>query len=365
MLPRPARLVLDSVLLLATVSIGVPIAIAVTVLGTLVFLPLPATIPAPKQLISAQPTQVYDRDGNLIATFQQSIPRIPVTEADIPNVLKEAVVSVEDHDFYKHGGIDIRGSVRALVADLRNEKTIEGGSTITQQYVKLTYTNGKRDLSRKINEAILASKLSRASSKDEILFQYLNTIYFGDGGYGAGAAAENYFRIPVSQLDLSQAAMLAGIIAAPTTWAPRENPTMAENRRELVLDKMLQQGYITQAEHDQAYGEPVTNLVPGASPQPDETTVYPAQVVQPQYPAFVDYVERYLLQQYGPAEVFGGGLRVQTTLDPTIENEAVASVQNAVNGTPSNLEMGLAAVEPQTGFVDAIVSGRDFGSSGP
>ncbi len=364
MLPRPARLLLDSVLLLVTVSIGVPVAVVVTILGSLIFLPLPATIPAPKPIVAIAPSQVFDRNGNLIATFQQFDQRIPVTEKDIPTVLKEAVVSVEDRNFYKHGGVDIRGSFRALFADI-NGKSLQGGSTITQQYVKLTYTNGQRNLTRKIKEAILASKLDRASSKDEILFQYLNTIYFGDGGYGVGAASENYFRIPVSQVSLSQAAMLAGLIAAPGIWAPRENPGMAEERRQLVLDKMLEQGYITQAAHDEASGEVVTNQVAGQDPQPGTTNVFPPKQEKPQYPAFVDYLQRYLLQKFGHDLVYQGGLRVQTTLDPAVQAEADASIQASLKGTKEPLEMALATVEPQTGFVDALVGGRDFGGAGP
>ena len=369
-LPRPVRLILDSLLLLFTVSVGVPIVVIVTILGSLIFLPLPATIPTPKPLAVIAPTQVYDRNGNLIATFRQFNERIPVTEADIPAVLKEAVISVEDKDFYKHGAVDIRGSLRALLADLENQKTLEGGSTITQQYVKNVYTNGQRTLERKITEAILASKLARSATKDEILFQYLNLIYFGDGSYGIGAAAENYFRIPVNKLDVAQSAMLAGLIAAPTLWAPRENPNAAEQRRELVLDDMLAQGYITQLQHNEAMAAPVTNLTNGQVPDPSITAVYPEATDTSLYPAFDDYVKRYLLQQYGPQEVYQGGLRVQTTLDPTIQNDADAAVQNEftslgkLGNNDPNLEMALAAVQPQTGFVEAIVGGRDFGGGG-
>ncbi|MGH9126006.1 MAG: transglycosylase domain-containing protein [Acidimicrobiales bacterium] len=368
LLPRPVRMVLDSVVLLFTVSVLVPIVVIATILGSLIFLPLPGTIPAPKPLAIDQPTQVYDKNGNLIATFSQFSERIPVTEKDIPTVLKEAVVSVEDKNFYKGGAVDIRGSIRALLADLENQKTLEGGSTITQQYVKETYTNGARTISRKIKEAILASKLARSATKDEIMFQYLNTIYFGDGGYGIGAASENYFRVPVNNLNLSEAATLAGLIAGPSAWAPRENPAAAEARRELVLDDMLQQGYITQQQHDAAVGAPINDISNGETPIPNTTTVYPEQQVTPQYPAFVDYVKRYLLQQYGAQVVYTGGLRVQTTLDPTIQSDAEAAVQAEfakLNDPNPNLEMGLAAVQPQTGFVQAIVGGRDFGGKGP
>ena len=364
MLPRPAKMVLNSTLLLATAAVGVPIAVIGTVLASLIFLPLPAAIPPAKIVATIAPTQVYDRNGGLIATFRQFDTRLPVTEKDIPTVLKEAVISIEDRNFYNHGGVDLRGSLRAFLADLRNNKTVQGGSTITQQYVKLTYTSGERTLSRKVREAILASQLDRQSSKDEILFQYLNMIYFGDGNYGVGAAAENYFRVPVSKLTLAQSAMLAGIIAAPSSWAPRENPNTAEDRRQLVLDKMLEQGYITQSAHDEASAAKVFNVSNGQTAPPGYTIVYAPQQEKPQYPAFVDYVLRYLLQKYGPETVYQGGLRVQTTLDPKVQQVADQSVQNALKGTKDTLEMALATVEPQTGFVDAIVGGRDFGGDG-
>ena len=352
-------------MLLVTLVVGVPIAVMATILIALLFLPLPATVPPAKPIATIQPTQVYDRNGKLIATFHQFETRLPVSESDIPQVLKEAVVSIEDRNFYKHGGVDIRGSFRALMADLRSSGRVQGGSTITQQYVKLTYTNGKRNLVRKVKEAILASRLDRQSTKDEILFQYLNTIYFGDGGYGVGGASENYFRVPVSQLNLAQAAMLAGIIAAPSAWAPRENPTAAEDRRQLVLDKMLQQGFITESQHTEASSQRVFDLTSGLPPPPGVTVIYPPQVDQPQYPAFVDYVLRYLLLKYGPEKVYQGGLRVQTTLDPKVQQLADQSVQNGLKGTTEPLEMALATVEPQTGFVDAVVGGRDFGGQGP
>ena len=363
MLPRPARIAVDSAVLLATVGIGVPVVVVATALIAVLFLPLPAAIPPPKPIATIAPTQVYDRNGNLIASFHQFDSRVAITEKDIPQVLKEAVVAIEDRNFYNHGGVDIRGSLRALFANLQNQRTVQGGSTITQQYVKLTYTNGKRDLFRKIKEAIVASQLDRQSSKDEILFQYLNTIYFGDGGYGVGAASENYFRVPVSQLNLSQAAMLAGVIAAPSAWAPRENPQAAEDRRKLVLDKMLQQGFITQNQHDDAASQPVFDVANGGQAPPDgsATVVYPLQQDAPHYPAFVDYVLKYLLEKFGPEKVYQGGLRVQTTLDPKVQNAADQAVQSALKGTNEPLEMALAAVEPQTGFVAAVVGGRQFG----
>src|ERR1700730_14931961 len=331
MVVRILHWIFRSAVLLVTIGVGVPVVVVATVLASLFFLPLPASIPQPKSPATIVPTQVYDRNGNLIATFRQFDLNIPVKKTDIPTVLKEAVVSVEDRIFYKHGGVDVRGSIRALVADVRNQKTVQGGSTITQQYVKNAYTGGARTLSRKVREAILASQLDRQTSKDEILYRYLSTIYLGDGSYGVGAAAQNYFRIPVDQLSLSQAAMIAGVIPAPSAWAPRENPEMAEIRRELVLDKMLQQGYITRAARDAAMAHPVWLLANGPAPA-GATVVYPPLQQQPKYPAFVDYVQRWLLRRFGPGLVYGGGLSVQTTIDPRIQQAADQSVQNALKG---------------------------------
>src|ERR1700678_1396622 len=246
---RIVKAIFSSVFLAIVTLVGAPVAAAATVLAGLIFLPLPATIPIPKPNPTILPTILYDRDGNQIATLQQYDSNVPVTEAQIPQVLKEAVISDEDRNFYHEGGVDLRGTLRALYDDVRHNGPLQGGSTITQQYVKLAYTDQKRTLVRKVREAILASQLDRQASKNEILYRYLTIVYFGDGNYGIGAAAENYFRVPVSALNASQAATLAGLIPAPTARAPRENLATAEADRELVLREMRQQGYLTQAEY--------------------------------------------------------------------------------------------------------------------
>src|SRR5262245_39562625 len=217
------RRVLRALVLIFTCGITVPIAVAVVVMGSLLFLPLPAVLPAPRAVTQSQATHVFTTDGQEIAQFKDVDLKIPVQPQDIPDVLKKAVISSEDRNFYSHGGVDVRGSVRAFVQDVRGEKITQGGSTITQQYVKLTYTNQQRNLVRKVREAVLASQLERTLPKDQILFKYLSSIYFGDQAYGAGAAAQTYFRKPIQQLTLSEAAMLAGLIPAPSKWAPREN----------------------------------------------------------------------------------------------------------------------------------------------
>src|SRR5437588_11687530 len=155
---RVLRQIFRSVTLLATCAVGVPVVVTGTVLAGFLFLPLPASLPPPKSLAPSQASHVFDANGNEIAVFREFEQNIPVKKEDIPDVLKQAVISVEDKSFYKHGGVDLRGSLRALVADLRHEQTLQGGSTITQQYVKNAYTNKQRTLVRKVREAVLASQ---------------------------------------------------------------------------------------------------------------------------------------------------------------------------------------------------------------
>ena len=359
---RILRYLFSSVFLGVVTVVGVPIVVVTTVLAGLIFLPLPATIPAPKANPVLEPTTIYDRNGGVIATLQQYDQNVPVAENAIAPILKEAVVSDEDRNFYKHGGVDIRGTVRAAIADIRNKATVQGGSTITQQYVKLAFTGGNRNLIRKVREAVLASQLDRQASKDEILYRYLITLYYGDGNYGIGAAAKNYFHTDVSHLTASESATLAGLIPAPSARAPRENLAQAEADRVLVLGKMLAQGYLTPAAYQQALSSHLALAT--ANPPPGATIVYPQATSASKYPDFVDYVTRWLLAHYPPAQVYGGGMRVQTTLDPSVQDAAYASVRSTLSGTSDPLEMGLAAVEPQTGFVEALVGGRDFGGPG-
>ena len=264
---RIVKTIFSSLFLAVVALVGAPAAFAVTVLAGLIFLPLPATIPLPKPNPTILPTILYARDGTPIATLQQYDSNVPVTEAQIPQVLKEAVVADEDRNFYHHGGVDLRGTLRALYDDVRHKGPLQGGSTITQQYVKLAYTNKQRTLVRKVREAILASQLDRQASKDEILYRYLTEVYFGDGNYGIGAAAENYFHVPVSALSVSMAATLAGLIPAPSARAPRENLAGAEAARELVLKEMLQQGYLTAAQYDAAMQQRLA-IATGGRPPP-------------------------------------------------------------------------------------------------
>ena len=246
---------------------------------------------------------------------------------------------------------------------------MQGGSTITQQYVKNAFTTGDRTIGRKIREAILASQLDRKESKDKILYDYLSTIYFGEGAYGVGAAAQTYFRTPVPQLTLSQAALLASVIPAPSKYSPRVAPELAEQRRVLVLGEMLAQGRIDQAAHDAAVAEPVWLAVNGDPPGP-ATIVYPPQAEQSSQPWFTDVYVKQWLEQHLPGCVLNdcptldkGGLIVKTTLDLKVQQAAEEEVAKSMGNNDPNLQMALAAVEPPTGYVRAIVGGRDYSTS--
>ena len=347
-------------------SVVVPIAVVGTTLATFFFAPLPASLPDPRPTVASRISRVYaiDAAGNRqeIGAFREFEQNTPVQRSDIPRILKEAVISAEDKSFYRHGGIDPRGSIRALWADLRDQRLAQGGSTITQQYVKNAYVGQERSLVRKIREAILASQLDRQVDKEEILFQYLSNIYLGEGIYGVGAASESYFRKPVSQLTLSEAAMIAGLIPAPSRYEPRGNPALADSKRRLVLRKMLEEGYVTKAQHDDAAAQPVWLAAQGPPPGP-ATVVHPSQQQNTIFPFFVDYARRYLELRYGPARVFRGGLEITVTMDPDLQAHAEATVAESLSGTNAPLEMSLVAVEPPTGFVKALVGGRDFATS--
>jgi len=366
MLARFVRSASRAFALFVLCSVVTPIAVVVTILATFFFAPLPAKLPDPRPTVASRISRVYalDEAGNRqeIGAFREFEQNTPVRPSDIPEVLKRAVISAEDKGFYTHGGIDPRGSVRALWADLRKQGVVQGGSTITQQYVKNAYVGEERTFMRKIREAILASQLDRQVDKDEVLFQYLSNIYLGEGIYGVGAASESYFRKPVSQLSLSEAAMLAGLIPAPSRYEPRGNPTLAESKRQIVLREMLGTGAITTAQFDEARPQRVWLASQGSPPGP-ATLVYPSQQLENKFPFFVDYVRRYLELKYGPERVFRGGLEITVTMDPKLQAEAEATVADSLSGTKPPLEMSMVAVEPPTGFVKALVGGRDFTTS--
>ena len=356
------RFGLKTTAVLVMCAVGVPVAMLGTALATFLYLPLPAAVPTAKYSPAPLVSYIYAADGTQIGQFSGSSVTIPVADSAIPAIVKDAVVASEDRNFYHEGGISVRGTLRALWADVTNHAVIQGGSTITQQYVKHAYTSGSRTLARKVKEAILASELSRSVSKDQILYDYLSTTYFGEGAYGIGAAAAIYFRTTPSKLSVSQAAMLSGLIPAPSVYDPLVNSDLAETRRQQVLGLMLDQRYIDQATYNLALSQHVVVAgQPGAGL--GATVVFAPQAAQPRFPYFVDYVRRFLATKLTDQQLTEGGLRIQTTLDPTMQSEAEASVAKSLSGTKAPLDMALVSVEPSTGYVKALVGGRDFSSS--
>ena len=233
--------------------------------------------------------------------------------------MRQAIVATEDQRFFDHNGIDVRGVGRALWADVRNQAIVEGGSTITQQFVKNAYIRNERTLARKVREAALAWQLEQRWSKDRILTAYLNTIYFGNGAYGIQQASRAYFKKGAKELDLAEAALLAGIPADPSRYDPVTNPASAKQRRRYVLMAMLDQGKITRRDFRRAMRHRSRTRRTSVS-----RTQGPAQY-------FVNYVKDQLVQKYGAGRVFGGGLRVTTTIDLELQQLAREAVDEGAS----------------------------------
>jgi penicillin-binding protein 1A len=337
--------------LLTTVTV-IPFLLAaalVTSLATYVFLPLPVTLPEQRPQPEAQASTVYAIDGTPIGQFRGAEQQVSVSPDDIPDTIRRAVVAAEDHRFFEHNGVDYQAIGRALVTDVKARHVVQGGSTITQQLVKSLYTGGERSMGRKAREALLAIRVERTYPKAEILARYLNGVYLGESTFGVEAASQSYFRKRAKDLTLSEAALLAGVIPAPSLFSPRTNPDLAEGRRQLVLDLLARYGMASPQEVAQARAE--------------HPTIHPAPKPESRFPYFMDYVRLYLLnvKGYSPELVYKGGLRIETTLDPRLQAAAEAAVARL--DQPKDPEATMVSLEPQTGFVRALVGGRSWEAS--
>lgn len=351
---------------LVVVILGVPLFALAAGAGALALLlhgDLPGTVPRPHERVVSMPTTVVDAAGQPLGTFREFELTVPTQPGDIPQVLRDAVVAAEDRQFWEHEGVDLRGLARAALENSRRRAVVQGGSTITQQLVKNRYLSTERTLDRKLDEMILAARLEQERTKEEILFEYLDTTYFGAGAYGVGAAARTYFHKSVSELTASEAALLAGLIPAPSELGPRENPFGAEARRQEVLQAMHEEGYLDDAELERALAEQLWFAGLGAPDRP-ATVYHPAE--EPQVspsPYFLDAVRQELVARLGEDLVFRGGLRVETTLDPGLQAAAEESVASTLEGIDPPVAMSLVAVDPATGHVRALVGGRDWSAS--
>ncbi|HJP66036.1 MAG TPA: transglycosylase domain-containing protein, partial [Actinomycetota bacterium] len=345
---RPTRIAARGLGLVAVALVMVAMvamSLAATVEGISIAVRRYTDIPVPKIPIGPQTTFVYDANGRLITGLHAEVNRVIVPMDEISKSLREAVIAVEDKDFYRHGGIDVSAIVRAAWENALNGQIEQGGSTITQQYVKNVFTGDERTLSRKIHEAVLAVKLEQEYSKNQILEKYLNTVYFGHGAYGAQAAAQTYFGVPAKDLGVGQSALLAGLIAAPGRWDPVRFPDQAKARRNLVLDRMVEQGYLSRDRAMRVARRPVR--LPGLK-----------HLGMP-YPYFMQNIVNELVASDGYQRTFEGGLRVATTLDPEMQRAAEAAVAHFLP-TPKDPSAALVAIDPSTGAIRALVGGRDF-----
>jgi penicillin-binding protein 1A len=311
--------------------------------------PMPGLVTDP-----SLPSVIYAANGTVMATLRSSLYRQPVSLRQISPILVQAVLDTEDHSFWQHGGLDVEATARALLADVNAGAAVQGGSTIAQQLVKNTYLTDQKTLSRKVREAVLAQRLEEKYTKSQVLDAYLNSVYLGSGAYGVEAAAKEYFNEDASRLDLAQAALLAGLIQAPSAYDPVINPEGARERRSQVLSRMV---YYKSISLDQAQ---LANEV--ALP----TTVHDAPGVS--YTSFGYYVDEVVNQLLNnPAlgdtlserenALFNGGLKIYTNEDPSLEGYAQ---HVAVADIPSSLQHVVAAFaveDPRNGNVDAIVGG--------
>ncbi len=296
-------------------------------------------------------SQIFDAHGKLIASTRSIENRIPVPISKIPQNLQHAFIAAEDARFYQHSGIDPRGILRALWANITNRGVSEGGSTITQQLAKNALLTQEQTLKRKIQEAVLALQIERQYSKSEILELYLNQIYFGQGAYGVQAAAQVYFNKNVEDLNMAECAMIAGIPKSPNYYSPANNLKAAKERQNTVLDQMVKYEYIDSATANKAR----TTEIKIASKKADTSEAVA--------PYFVDYVIQQLIDKYGADAVYKDGLKIYTTLDLDMQKSAErAMAKLPTYNTDSNgikqPQGALVALEPQTGYIRAMVGGR-------
>ncbi|HVE46011.1 MAG TPA: transglycosylase domain-containing protein [Acidimicrobiales bacterium] len=309
-------------------------------------------VPLPPEVPQAQTTLLTDANGVRLASLDSGENRVLVKLDKVPKVLIDAVLATEDKDFFDHGGIDPLGIARATWADVRG-RALQGGSTITQQYVKNVYLGRERTVLRKFKEAILAVKVERKLDKEEILERYLNTIYLGRGAYGVQAAARAYFGKDVGELSLREAAYLAGLIRSPEAGDATKSPEVAAARRARTLAAMERTGAITSRQRAAAEADPVSSYVVSKA-KSESTFAMPEKGTQ----YFVEYVRRQLASRYDEAALYRGGLRVKTTLDLQSQANAYDAVYGFLD-RPGDPAGALVAIDEQ-GHVKAMVGGRDW-----
>src|SRR6056297_492046 len=304
---------------------------------------------------STESTQIYSANGELLTRLYKEN-RVYVPIEKIPNDLKNAIVSIEDSSFYQHHGIDFWGIPRAFITNIKAGKIVQGFSTITMQLAEnALFTRQERTYYRKIQEIYLALQFERLYTKPEILEMYLNEIFMGHSAYGVQIAAHQYFGKDISELTLSQSALLAGLPKAPNYYSPLRNPEAAKERRNIVLNRMNELGYINNNELKQAKTADL-NLKPEDPKQEDFA------------PYFIRYVRDELIDKFGAQMVYSGGLKVYTTLNTNMQKKAEDSVKNALgnyiptvkrsNNEQLQPQLSILSLNPKTGAIEAMIGGR-------
>jgi penicillin-binding protein 1A len=356
--PRRSQLRLHKLRLGITLFLLAILAVVSTVFGMMMAVAqdLPK-LESQNEFKAAKNSVLLDASGKRqLAVLTGENNRILVRSGFISSYVKRAVIAIEDRRFYQHKGVDYRGIARALWADIRRQRAVQGASTITQQFVKnALLAQQNRSIFQKLKEAALAYQLERKWTKDKILTEYLNTVYFGAGAYGIESAARVYFgwNHPgcephcAAELEPAEAALLAGLIASPSAYSPIDNPAAALERRDLVLDRMRDTYALAPSEYESAIREAL----------PPRNQIEPPRKVS-KAPYFSSWVEDHLVKRYGTGNTFGGGLKIRTTLDLEFQEAA----EEAINGRLAGVgpSAALVAIDNNTGGVRAMVGGSDF-----
>jgi len=349
------RRVLRWTLWLAVPAVAIAMGTVVGLIYAFARVPLPAEIPTAQTIVFLDATGRQEI-GTLSAQENRRVVRLD----KIPESTRRAVLAAEDRDFYEHGAISWRGLARAAAANLRGRGIAQGGSTITQQYVKNAFPGVGRDrtLFRKLKEAVLAVKLERKYSKDQILEFYLNTVYFGRGAYGVDAAARAYFSVPgkkretVETLSPGQSALLAGVIRSPEFYGKKDHATSLKVRRNYVLQAMVDRGWLSAKAGRTAMASKL-----GVS-----WKVKRQGIANSRAPFFLEKVRQYLVARYGAEAVNAGGLRVRTTLDLAMQRQADDTVTRILDNPKTDPKAALVAIDPRNGAVRAMYGGRNYRS---
>lgn len=303
-------------------------------------------------------SRLWSSDNELLAELF-SEKRTPIEFGQIPSALINALIATEDRNFYRHGGVDLKGILRAILKDLHAGEYVEGASTITQQLAKTLFLTSRKTVFRKAKEALLSIQIERKYTKDEILSLYLNQVYFGSGAYGVSAAAQTFFGKPVNRLTLAECALIAAMPKAPSRFSPLVNIDLARQRRDVVLRQMKEIGMISAEAFEFAQEEAI------------QISGRPEPLLKAPY--FIEYVKERLEETIGPSPLYQDGLTVQTTLSYSLQVAAEAAVEKGLADLEARMrkrgiadpapECALIALDIPTGGILAMVGGRNFAKS--